>query len=83
MAKINKRHDAHEIFGSPSIQQQLQIAGLETFEVIWALDAEWVEEPNVSSARKTMVTEACETRFTTNQRPIVNINAWSPCTPPT
>ena len=47
VAKINKRHDAHEIFGSPSIQQQLQIAGLETFEVIWALDAEWVEEPNV------------------------------------
>ena len=47
VAKINKGHDAHEIFGSPSIQQQLQIAGLGTFDTIWALDAEWVEEPNV------------------------------------
>ena len=47
MAKTNTSHEAHEIFGSQSIQQLLQTAGLDTFDAIWALDAEWVEEPNV------------------------------------
>jgi hypothetical protein len=46
VVKTNTRHEAHEIFGSPSIQQQLQLQGLDAFEAIWTLEAPWVEEPN-------------------------------------
>ena len=46
MAKTNTRHEAHEFFGSESIQQQLHAVGLDSFEALWTLDAKWVEEPN-------------------------------------
>lgn len=46
MIKANIQHEAHEFFGSESIRQQLQTAGLDSFEAIWALEAEWVEKPN-------------------------------------
>ncbi len=46
MVKANTRHEANEFFGSESIQQQLQTAGLDSFEAIWALETEWVEKPN-------------------------------------
>ena len=47
MTQPDTRQDAHVIFASPSIQQQLQDAGLDSFEALWTLEAEWVEEPNV------------------------------------
>ena len=46
MVKSNTLYEAHEFFGSESIQQQLQTAGLDSFEAIWALETEWVEKPN-------------------------------------
>lgn len=46
MAKTNTRQEAHEFFASEAIQQQLQTAGLDSFEAIWALEAKWVEKPN-------------------------------------
>lgn len=47
MTQPDTRQDAHEIYASPSIQQQLQVARLNSFEALWTLEAEWVEEPNV------------------------------------